>query len=61
MEPTKSMPNFPSFLNLLEEFHFLKGVSTISLNLGPYFHSNAEIYIGKAKPCTCYDIIQHKM
>ena len=42
MESTKSMSNFPSFLELLNEFHFLKGASNISLNLGPNFESILE-------------------
>ena len=45
MDSTKFMPNFPSFLALLMEFRFLKGASTIFLNVGCYFHSNAEIYL----------------
>ena len=34
----------PSLTGLLKEFHFLKRVCTISLNFGPYFRSNTEIY-----------------
>ena len=34
MESTKSMQDFPSVLEVLKEFCFLKGASTISLNFG---------------------------
>ena len=35
IESTKSLPNYPSFLELLKEFRYLKGASTFSLNSGP--------------------------
>ena len=62
MDSIKSMSNFISFLELLKEFCFLKGASTISLYFGLYICSNTEIHVyWKCKTCTLYALIQHKM
>ena len=59
MPSTKSMPNVPYFLELVKEFHFLKGKGTISL-LGPIF-AEIQKYIGKGTTCTFQSIFKHKM
>ena len=60
MESTKSMPNFPYFLDLLKELHFLKEQVPFVSMLGHIF-AQIPKYIGKDIACTCFAIIQYKM
>ena len=45
MESTQSVQHFPSFVELLKEFHYPKGASTISLNFWPYVCSTTDTLV----------------
>ena len=51
MEETKCVLTFPSCLELLQAFCFLKGASIISHNFRPNYNWQVPKYIGKAKTC----------
>ena len=57
----QGMPNFLSFHEVLKEFRFLKGTSSIVLILWAVLIAQMPKYIGKATVCTFYTMHQHKM
>ena len=59
MESIKSVPNLPSFLELLKVFCFLKG-SIISPNFRSYYHPNVFTF-SKVTTGTFYAMSQHEM